>query len=1120
MRETVNEPPTGSAPPGPGGGLRIVIVNYRSARADARLPGVAGASGRRAAGLARRGHRQRLRGWLGRAPGGGGGRAGLVILGRGPAAADQRRLRLRQQRGDPAGPGRAQPAALSPAAQPRYGRPPRGPRRPGRLPRRPPARSASPAAGWRTPTARRRSRRSAFRRPSGSSRGAWAGPGHPAAAALGRPGDADRRAVAADRLGGRGQHDRAPRGLRGRRPARRGVLHVLRGGRLLPADPRAGWPTAGTCRPRGSCTSSGGVSGISRTADAVQPRRPRVLVRGASAVLPSARRGGGQGAGRRGLGRRLRRAACPASAAGPALAGASRRTCSGTSSATTLTPVRTGPVPPGVGGRCRDEPAPHPRRWPGPRGRRGDARRPPAAEPGRHATRTRRGSACWPCCARICAPTAATRSSRASGPSPCTASATGGWGCGRPFRAPLTLLYRSLFKGVEWTCGITLPYTVRLGRRVRIWHHGGMVLHARSIGDDVQIRQNTTFGVARADRRLEIPTIEAGADIGCGACILGDVVVGRRQPRSGPTPWSCATCRRGRRPWGSRPGSWCLGRRGRRAGHERPGHRGGRPQRGARRLIACLESVVGRAGRLVYVDSGSTDGSIGAAPALGAEVVELDGTAPFTAARARNAGFGRLLERSPRRSRYVQFVDGDCEVADGWIERRRAEAWRRGPAAWPSPAAGAGSGTRRRRSTTAWPTWSGAPPSVDARGPTAAATPDGPRRGPEPVGGFDPGLDRRRGARPLRPAAGLWLEVLRLDAEMTGHDAAMTRFGQWWRRNIRAGYVYAEGAARHGRRPGRPGVRQASSNWLWGLVLPAAAAGLAWPTRGLSLLCLARLPTDRLAAAAGRARRGASIGHAGLSAPPAPWARCPRRSASSATSRPAGGPPSALIEYKGDAPPDAVGAAAPGGPRPWRGPRPRPQGRPPEAPQMIISQTPFRVSFAGGGINYIRFNPDDTVDVEPVPCGRGPRGAGATHAAALHRPDPRRQRDPPAAVRRHRRPDDVLRQMRDLADQMRRALAGVGDLDSFAALLHEGWELKRSLGFGITTGRIDEWYEAARRTARRGQAAGGRRRRVPAADGPALAAPRHPRGAGPPPRADLPRRPPRQPKHLHPQLTR
>jgi serine O-acetyltransferase len=93
-------------------------------------------------------------------------------------------------------------------------------------------------------------------------------------------------------------------------------------------------------------------------------------------------------------------------------------------------------------------------------------------------------------------------------------------------RAPFSLLYRFLFKWVQWTCGITLPYTVRLGRRVRLWHHGGMVLHAERIGDDVHIRQNTTFGIARRDRLHALPVIEDRCDIGCGAVVVGAVTVG------------------------------------------------------------------------------------------------------------------------------------------------------------------------------------------------------------------------------------------------------------------------------------------------------------------------------------------------------------------------------------------------------------------------------------------------------------------------------------------------------------------------------------------------------------------------------------------------------------------
>lgn len=94
-------------------------------------------------------------------------------------------------------------------------------------------------------------------------------------------------------------------------------------------------------------------------------------------------------------------------------------------------------------------------------------------------------------------------------------------------RAPLSLLYRILAKHVQWLCGIDLMYTVRVGRRVRIWHHGGMTLEALEIGDDVHIRQNTTFGLRRhGDPRWLKPVIGPGCQIGAGAVIVGPVVIG------------------------------------------------------------------------------------------------------------------------------------------------------------------------------------------------------------------------------------------------------------------------------------------------------------------------------------------------------------------------------------------------------------------------------------------------------------------------------------------------------------------------------------------------------------------------------------------------------------------
>jgi len=93
-------------------------------------------------------------------------------------------------------------------------------------------------------------------------------------------------------------------------------------------------------------------------------------------------------------------------------------------------------------------------------------------------------------------------------------------------RAPLTVVYRLVFTAIMWVWGINIPYNTKLGRRVRIWHHGGIWLGARSIGDDVHIRHNTTFGLLSRREPSGKPIIGNRVDVGVGACILGAVTVG------------------------------------------------------------------------------------------------------------------------------------------------------------------------------------------------------------------------------------------------------------------------------------------------------------------------------------------------------------------------------------------------------------------------------------------------------------------------------------------------------------------------------------------------------------------------------------------------------------------
>lgn len=96
----------------------------------------------------------------------------------------------------------------------------------------------------------------------------------------------------------------------------------------------------------------------------------------------------------------------------------------------------------------------------------------------------------------------------------------------RSLRAPLSAAYKALYLGVTTATGIDLPYATKIGRRVRFWHHGGTVISARAVGDDVHIRHNTTVGLAHRDAPTdEKPIIGNHVDVGVGAVIVGPITV-------------------------------------------------------------------------------------------------------------------------------------------------------------------------------------------------------------------------------------------------------------------------------------------------------------------------------------------------------------------------------------------------------------------------------------------------------------------------------------------------------------------------------------------------------------------------------------------------------------------
>jgi len=274
------------------------------------------------------------------------------------------------------------------------------------------------------------------------------------------------------------------------------------------------------------------------------------------------------------------------------------------------------------------------------------------------------------------------------------------------------------------------------------------------------------------------------------------------------------------------------------------------------RLHRCLRSLARCVQPVVYVDSGSRDQSVSFARGLGVAVVELPEDAPFTAGRARNAGLERLIALEPGLEA-VQFVDGDCELVDGWVERAVGVLAQQADVAVVC-------GRRRERFPEA-STWNRL---CDLEwdtpvGEAAACGGDALMRvkAVREVGGFAP--DLIAGEEPelcvrLRRAG--W-KILRIDVEMSLHDAAMTRFSQWWRRMQRAGHAYAEGALRHGRSPLRHDVRELASALVWGTIVPAAFVASTlltpwWPPAGLVAAGLALAVADlyRRIAAHRRAR--------------------------------------------------------------------------------------------------------------------------------------------------------------------------------------------------------------------------------------------------------------------------
>jgi GT2 family glycosyltransferase len=254
------------------------------------------------------------------------------------------------------------------------------------------------------------------------------------------------------------------------------------------------------------------------------------------------------------------------------------------------------------------------------------------------------------------------------------------------------------------------------------------------------------------------------------------------------------------------------------------------------RLPPALRSVQSAGLRVVYSDSGSSDGSPEAAKDLDVPVVELDPSRPFSAARGRNEGLAEALRRWPA-IEFIMFLDGDCTLEPDFPAAALGAF-----AEHPDCAIVTGHLAERfpersvynRLCAIEWRSPAG--PITDMNGlggimavrVAAFRAVDGFNE--QAIAGEEPDLAVRLGL------AG-W-SVLKIDQAMATHDAQMLRFGQWWTRAVRGGHAMAHRYARHGRTRFRDGRRAVRSATFWGFALPLALLVLLLPTRGLSLLLL------------------------------------------------------------------------------------------------------------------------------------------------------------------------------------------------------------------------------------------------------------------------------------------
>lgn len=239
------------------------------------------------------------------------------------------------------------------------------------------------------------------------------------------------------------------------------------------------------------------------------------------------------------------------------------------------------------------------------------------------------------------------------------------------------------------------------------------------------------------------------------------------------------------------------------------------------RLKKCIQSIAEQIDTIVYVDSGSSDGSAEYVESLGVDVLRLNMTIPFSAARARNEGY-RLLNQKYNNLKFVQFIDGDCECSEGWLFAAHSYLQNNETIAIVS-------GRRNEK----YPKESIYNLLCDVEWDTPIGVAEAcggdfmVRKGAfNDVGGFNSTIISGEEPEMCYRLRGENWSIYRLDYPMTTHDAAITRFSQWWKRCIRSGHGSAQGFLLHLQDGKGYCFRESVRIWFWAFIYPVLILSL------------------------------------------------------------------------------------------------------------------------------------------------------------------------------------------------------------------------------------------------------------------------------------------------------